>query len=481
MKLTKILILFFSVWLLNTALPSYPAQGGENVVEHTSEAEKSTEAAEKLVSLTELVPVLTPVSDYSGNFWDRYTLWGNFDGNRQQLYDRGVAFDVTFTQVYQGVVSGGADDDEWEYHGLLEYGLALDTAKLGWWPGGLLVGNISTSFGNTLISETGNISPVNYNNILPTADPSDTFPMEYYLTQALPTKTLVTIGRLNAANFLDRSRFANDRKSQFLNAANSNNLMMGSFLSFSTYAGLVVQPINEHLAIYGAVFDPNLTPDDYIPDGGLFSDIGVGGGADIRWALGNGLKGSLNPVFIYSNKNTAEVDNPHYPLSPLVDLVIPINVPSRSDNWVVIATLDQYLWKPDNAKTAAPSADRPHPAADYAFQEPGVGLALRGGYGPEDGNPWNTFISGAISGRGVIPGRPYDRFGIGAYAMFLSEDFDDLVLVGDVLDDEFGVEAFYNVAFTPAVHLTLDIQRIEPGIKGTDDTWVLGSRLFTRF
>ena len=57
------------------------------------------------LSLTELMPSLTPVSDYTGDFWNRYTLLGDIGGRRQQLYDRGVAFDATFTQVYQGIVS----------------------------------------------------------------------------------------------------------------------------------------------------------------------------------------------------------------------------------------------------------------------------------------------------------------------------------------------------------------------------------------
>jgi len=477
MKLNVAVALFSSVLLLGIALQPYPAQGAEEKAEKTGEAQK-----EKPVSLTELVPGLTPVSDYSGDFADRYTLLGNADGGRQRLYESGVAFDATFTQVYQGVTSGGIDEDEYEYHGLLEYGVSLDTGKLGWWPGGLLVTNFYTSFGNTLISKTGNISPVNFNSILPTADPSVTFPVEYYMTQALPTKTLVTVGRINAANFLDRSRFANDRRTQFFNAAMGNNLMVGNFVSFSTYAVLAVQPINKNLAVYGAVFDPTLQPDQYNPDGwDLFSDIGSGGGANIEWELADGLKGSLNPVFIYSNKDTSEVDNPYYPLSPLEDLIIPINASvGKSDNYAFIATFDQYLWKPDNAKTAA-EEKLPKPAADYAFQEPGLGLNIRAGVGPEDRNPWNVFFSGAIGGRGLIPGRPYDRLGIGFYTMHLSDDYEDLILIGDFLDDETGVEAFYNFALTPFVNFSVDIQWIDPGIESTDDTWVFGSRMFTRF
>jgi porin len=433
------------------------------------------DSAGGMASLTELVPTLTPVPDYSGSFAERYTLLGDFDGARQDLYDRGIAFDASFTQVYQGVTDGGTDET-WEYHGLLEYGVSLDTGKLGWWPGGVFVANVYTSTGDVLLGDAGNIAPVNFNSALPDTDPSSTFPMEYYLTQALPTKTVVTVGRINPSNFLDRSKFANDRKTQFLNAAMDNNVMVGSFLSFSTYAVLALQPISENITVYGAVVDSALQAMDYEPENGLFSDLAYGVGADIRWEIGDGLGGSLNPVLMYTEKDTAEIDNPFYPFGPLSDLVLPIDAPSKSDNYAAIATLDQYLWKPGGAAKSG----GPKPASDEAFQEPGLGLTVRGGIGPEERNPFDAYVSVALGGRGIVPGRPHDRFGVGAYALFLSAEYEDLVLVGDVLDDEVGVEAFYTYALTPAVHLSANVQWIDAGIQFTDDTWVLGTRLFVR-
>jgi len=433
-----------------------------------------------LASLTDLVPTLTPVPDYSGSLRERYTLLGDFDGARQDLYDKGVTLDATFTQVYQGVTSGGTDET-WEYHGLLEYGATLDTGKLGWWPGGLITVNMYTSTGDILLGDAGNIAPVNFNSALPDTNPSSTFPIEYYLTQALPTETVVTVGRINPSNFLDRSQFANDRKTQFLNAAMDNNVMVGSFLSFSTYALLAFQPINDNVKVYAAAVDSSLQPMDYSPDNGLFSDMAYGVGADIEWELGNGLGGSLNPVAMYTEKDTAEVDNPYYPFNALEDLVLPINAPTRSDNHAFIATLNQYLWKPKGTVSGGASKrSGPGPASDFAFQETGIGLTVRAGWGPEDSNPFNAYVSAAIGATGIIPGRPYDRMGFGGYGLFVSDDFEDLPLVGALLDDEFGLEAFYNFAITPALQFSVDVQWIDPGVELTDDTVVVGTRLFFR-
>ena len=55
-------------------------------------------------------------------------------------------------------------------------------------------------------------------------------------------------------------------------------------------------------------------------------------------------------------------------------------------------------------------------------------------------------MSGGLGARGIIPGRPNDRMGIGVYAMFASNDFKDAsILLDDLLEDEVGFEAYYNL------------------------------------
>ena len=75
-----------------------------------------------LISLTKVAPEMTPVSDYSGDFWNRATLFGDPGGWRSRLYDRGLTLDAQITQVYQGVVSGGSarGNGNGQYNGLLE-------------------------------------------------------------------------------------------------------------------------------------------------------------------------------------------------------------------------------------------------------------------------------------------------------------------------------------------------------------------------
>ena len=65
----------------------------------------------------------------------------------------------------------------------------------------------------------------------------------------------------------------------------------------------------------------------------------------------------------------------------------------------------------------------------------------------------------------MIPGRDQDRFGIGYYYLKVSSELRDtfppLVLRRIGLDHEQGAELFYNVAITPWLHLTPDLQIID--------------------
>ena len=101
---------------------------------------------------------------------------------------------------------------------------------------------------------------------------------------------------------------------------------------------------------------------------------------------------------------------------------------------------------------------------------------------PDDRNAYNMTMSGGLGGRGVIPGRPNDRMGIGVYGMFASDHFQEKsLLLNELLDDEVGFEAYYNFAVTPWLQVSADVQYIDQGLTTSDDAWVVGSRLNVRF
>ena len=58
---------------------------------------------------------------------------------------------------------------------------------------------------------------------------------------------------------------------------------------------------------------------------------------------------------------------------------------------------------------------------------------------------------------------------------------DDTGLAGEILDDEWGAEVFYNYAITPAIQASLDLQYIDSAVATVDSAFVVGLRLFTQF
>ena len=96
-------------------------------------------------------------------------------------------------------------------------------------------------------------------------------------------------------------------------------------------------------------------------------------------------------------------------------------------------------------------------------------------FADKDTNPFETSVSFGIGGRGVIPSRPNDVFGLGYfYNDIYSDDFTDDTLSFKGYSQ--GGEAFYNLAITPAAKFTLSCQYLTPSLKNLDDAIVLNGR-----
>jgi porin len=145
-------------------------------------------------------------------------------------------------------------------------------------------------------------------------------------------------------------------------------------------------------------------------------------------------------------------------------------------SWNIHYNFDQYLYEPKKGS--------------------GQGIGIFGRFGASDGNPnfMYYFYSIGVGGKGVIPCRPLDQFGIGYYYLDVKgPTFTGPFATRSFLRDEQGFEAYYNCAVTPWMRLTPNIQIIRPaqkdvvsvttggmqGIsrKSIDTTTILGIRL----
>jgi porin len=100
-------------------------------------------------------------------------------------------------------------------------------------------------------------------------------------------------------------------------------------------------------------------------------------------------------------------------------------------------------------------------------------------YADDNTNPIDYAVSAGIGGRGLIPGRDDDTFGLG----FSYTDFDDtrLLTAAGFGDDAYAFEAFYNFDLGHGLSVTANAQVIDPWLSDTGTTTVLGTRLNVRF
>jgi porin len=114
---------------------------------------------------------------------------------------------------------------------------------------------------------------------------------------------------------------------------------------------------------------------------------------------------------------------------------------NKKGSWNIHYNFDQYLYEPKKGS--------------------GEGIGIFGRFGASDGNPnfMHFFYSLGIGGKGVIPTRERDRYGFGFYYIDVNNpELQGVFRSTKLLRDEYGFEAFYNIAITPWLMLTPDIQ-----------------------
>jgi porin len=418
-------------------------------------------------SIMTIAPDFTPVSDYTGDFRERSTLIGDPGGYRQRLYNKGVALDMGVTQVYQGVISGG-NYKEWKYSAMANYSLSLDTQRLGLWPAGILVVHGKTKVGRSVNFTAGTLSPVNDPYTTPdSAEDSESFLEEYYLLQGLTGKLWFLAGRILFANFIDINRFAHDAQTQFMNTALKNTLLLGVLNeAWSSHGIALSYQATPNISVSPFLLSSNDEDGVWGSPGGLFSEYSAGIVAALRWKLGD-LPGEAFSSFGHNSKDAMALDDPDLGRC----LLLGLNLPHKNDNWVVGFSADQYFYMPE--RTGSPTVH----TAQFNKTPEGIGVFLRFYYAPEDRNLYDTFVSGGVGGRGVIPSRPLDRYGLGFYALIESDDLDKQPVLSGTYRTEYGWEAFYNLAITPWLQFTPDLQYIRSGQTGVNHVGVFGMRL----
>lgn len=403
---------------------------------------------------TQAVPEST--GPYSGDLWSRSTMTGDWGGFRNTMAAKGITLDSDFTQIGQSVVSGGLDIG-WKYQGRGQVTLNVDTGKAGLWPGGFLTIRAEGNYGESINGNTGAIIPVNTSAIFPTAGQTQFVLPHWYFTQFFSEYFGVFLGKLDTTTG-DANNFAHGKgDTQFFNMSFNFNPVSILIFPYATLgAGAVVLPTKDPKQLIATVMVSNPTGQaDNVGFDTLFSTGAVISGSARLTTNFFGLTGHQSVGGGYSTMKYLDLDQ------RVADLMIPrLPVSQHDGSWAFLYNFDQYVYQPDK------NVDR--------------GLGLFGRFGATDGvaNPLKYFYSIGVGGKGLIPARPLDQFGIGYYYGTVSEANIPTRLG---FRDTQGFEAYYNVYLTPWAQLTPDIQVIRPSQERVDTAVVLGLRLRLMF
>jgi porin len=382
-----------------------------------------------------------PAPNYSGDVFSRSTLTGDWGGRRNEWAAKGVTFDSSVTQIGQGVVDGGKNG-AWEYGGRGDLTVTVDTGKLGLWPGGFFTAELEGNWSNSVNGKTGALAPVNSNQLFPLPGGENVALPNLSVAQFLSHYAGVTLGKFQTITNGDMNEFAHGKgDTQFFNLAfNINPTVLA--VPYSTLgAGLIVLPTadpNEAVVTAFILSASGKATTDGFSDttGPIFAAEGrVRTGFCDR--TGHQLVGGL-----YSNRQYTSLDQ-------RLGFVIENQELAQHDGtWAVYYNFDQFLYE------TAQGSDK------------GIGLFGRFGASEGDPIPMEYFYSAGIGAKGLLSARPYDQFGIGYYYTSINNPtFQRPRVTTSRLRDEWGFEAYYNLALTPWLLVTPDIQVIGPAQK----------------
>jgi porin len=410
-------------------------------------------------------------TDYSGDFWSRSTMTGDWGGIRNDLAKKGIAFDINLTQVAMGIISGGKDTG-WEYGGRGNITLNIDTQKLGLWPGGFLMVEVEGNFGNDVNFDTGALMPINSSQFYPMPGSNQLNIPAVTFTQFFSEYAGVFFGKLDITSG-DANVFAHGKgDKQFFNLALNFNPVASLAAPYSTLgAGVTVLPTKDPSA---AIISAMAISSDGEADSSGFDTLFKGNTAyALEGRIKTGFFGLTGHQLIggmYSTKNFASLDQ------SLRFIIEKGDIEKQDSSWCFYYNFDQFIYEPK--------------------KDQGIGIFGRFGISDGNPNPMHHFYSIGIGGNGVISGRPLDSFGLGYYFINISNPkFTSPLATRELLRDEYGVEVYYNIGITPWMKLTPDIQFVRPAQKkqivgqdiltavrkDVDTATVIGIRLYLIF
>jgi porin len=362
----------------------------------------------------------------------------------------------SFQGITHGGIARGADTGS-VYSGNVN--LFLDTSQSGLWEGGSLNVRLEGRGGEDVQRRAGVISPLNNQAFFPLVEGGrggDVWALsELVYTQELNPGLSVFAGLLNTTSSDNNPLTGNAISNQhFMNMAFLYSPVEASLLPAVTLGGGVIlrpaEGVKGTISAAGSEETAGYNPFSHYEGTTLATEW--------EWEYhAGGRPGGMVLGGLYSVGHLRQVID-ESPRVVLTEFAHTGELPETDeDTWALFWNGFQYL---------------------VGDEEHGFGIFARLGLSEGGPNPVRWHSAAGFGGTALFPGRESDRWGFGVYQQKLSSA-EPLTLLG--VEEETGIESFYNLAINPHVGLTLDAQYIDSAFPGPGSVFVLGSRLNLSF
>ena len=391
-------------------------------------------------------PIDTTFRENENSIWARKTLTGDWGGLRSQLNDKGLIFKASFTNFYQGMVSGEGNND-FEFGSKFGFTTLINGEKLGLWKGFFAIARMEYNMGHSVNGRGGSLLPVNMALYLPGIEGADRWDMNFYFVQFLSPTDKFVLGKINN---MDLSNF-----STFNGGLGVRNFFHNALVSppnaitVPYVFGVYYMSGNEKRDLTLALYDSNSRVNK-MGVGDLFEDGVTFFGSYNLVTHFFDKKGKQGLMGAYSTKDVRNVND-------IEDFFPPGGnyIGEKSNRWSLTYFFEQALYShPNNSQQS-------------------FGLFGTAGITDGKGSFSDYYFTLGIGGISPIKNRVNDQWGFGYFYYSLSDGLSDFnvpavpgVLPGFIVSSaESGFEGFYEYYFAPWLTLGADVQFIAPGIE----------------
>jgi porin len=374
-------------------------------------------------------------------------------GARSAIAGRGITFDLSSTQFYQGVTRGGLAQ-QFQYGGRNDYFMTLDGEKAGLWDGSSFTLHGESRYGESDNSLTGALSPMNLMLSVPLSKGSVSGLTGVKFTQVLSENTLFYAGKLNTLDDFKQPLTAAGPLEGFQNSVMIYNPVYARTIPYSTFGAGFAYLANSERVFDIVVYDTNNTP----TAGGFNTLFNNGATVYSQGTLPttffdqpghHGISGTYSTGTYTDLTPTAFLD----PTNGLVLLSTPVK-----GSWCLTYNFDQAIFvSPDDSQRM-------------------WGVFGNLGIADKNPSPVRWFANAGLSGASPITGRKADSFGIAYFYIGVSDSLKSSATNLRSIGNEYGVELYYNISVTSKCQITPDFQVISPFRDRADQSLLVGLR-----